>query len=95
MKMIKKKKKKDVMIIWKKMKGAFVNEIKQPSNFRKSLQLREKSSIVTDSLSNGRLTLMHIKADFKIRNESLHLIKESTFSYLSSVLDAIFVAIYL
>ena len=29
--MIKKKKKKDVMIIWKKMKGAFVNEIKQPS----------------------------------------------------------------
>ena len=101
MKMIKNKKKKDVMITWKKMKGAFVNEIKKNLQIfervynRAASKLREKSSIVIDSLSNGRLPLMHIKADFKIRNESLHLIKESTFSYLSSVLDAIFVAIYL
>ena len=39
MKMIKNKKKKDVMITWKKMKGAFVNKIKKPSNFRKRIQL--------------------------------------------------------
>ena len=44
---------------------------------------------MTESLSYGRLPLMQVRADIDIKNDSLHVIKLTTSSYLSSLLRAI------
>ena len=44
---------------------------------------------MTKSLSYGRNPLMQVRADLNIKNDSLHLIRLTTSSYLSSFLRAI------
>ena len=44
---------------------------------------------MTESLSYGRLPLMQMRTDLNIKSDSLHLIKLTTSSYLSSFLRAI------
>ena len=48
-----------------------------------------KSFTMTESLSYGRLPLMQVRAYINIKNDSLHVIKLTTSSYLSSLLRAI------
>ena len=49
--------------------------------------VRPKSSTLTESLSNGRLPLMQLRADLIIKNDSLHMIKLTTSSYLWPFLE--------
>ena len=53
------------------------------------LHVRLKSSTMTEFLSYGQLPLMQVRADLSIKNDSLHLIKLTTSSYLSPFLIAI------
>ena len=53
------------------------------------LHVRLKSSTMTEFLSYGRLPLMQVRADLNIKNDSLHLIKLTTSSYLSPFLIAV------
>ena len=49
---------------------------------------RLKSFTMTESLSYGRLLIMQVRTDFNIKNDSLHLIKLASSSYLLFFLRA-------
>ena len=51
---------------------------------------RLKSFTMTESLSYGRLLIMQVRADFNIKNDSLHLIKLTTSSYLLIFFESYF-----
>ena len=46
--------------------------------------LTRQRNVIQDNIVTERLPLTQIGTDLKIKKESLHLIRDSTFSYLSS-----------
>ena len=72
-----------------KKNHAYVCKVLPTHRIPAESHVRLKSSTMTEALPYGRLPLMQVRANFNIKNDSLNLIKLTTFSYLSSFLRAI------